>query len=169
MEGQKKSMVWKYLRGILFFFGLPLLLFLLAGTFKWWQAWVYVGISYFASILSRALLAKKHPDLVKERAGYAEQEDTKPWDKIIMPLTALVMPALYFIIAGLDKRFGWSGQVSLWFYWIALLITLISYAFSIWALLENRYLPVVQKENSLCAHSVSRERVAKDPTSSFWT
>ena len=143
MEDQKNNMVWKYIRGILFFLGLPVLLFLLAGTFKWWQAWVYVGISYSASILSRALLTKKHPDLVKERAGYAEKEDTKPWDKVLMPLAALVMPALYFITGGLDKRFGWSGPVPVWLYWAALLVTLASYAFSIWAILENRFFSAV--------------------------
>jgi len=143
MEDQKNDMVWKYIRGILFFLGLPVLLFLLAGTFKWWQAWVYVGISYFASILSRALLTKKHPDLVKERAGYNEKEDTKPWDKVLMPLAALVMPALYFITGGLDKRFGWSGPMPVWLYWVALLVTLASYAFSTWAILENRFFSAV--------------------------
>lgn len=143
MEDQKNNIVWKYLRGILFFFGLPILLFLLAGTLKWWQAWVYVGISFFASILSRALLTKIHPDLVKERAGYAEKEDTKPWDKVLMPLAALVMPALYFITGGLDKRFVWSGPIPVWLYWVALLVTLAAYAFSTWAILENRFFSAV--------------------------
>ena len=143
MENKKSQAVFQWARGILFFIGLPVLLFLLAGTFKWWQGWVYVGISYFSSILSRVLLTKKHPDLVKERAAYAKKEDTKPWDKVLMPLAALVMPALYFITGGLDKRFGWSTPVPLWLYLIALLLTIAGYAFSIWAILENRFFSAV--------------------------
>ena len=135
--------ILKYARGILFFFGLPALVFILAGTIKWWQAWVYVGISYAASITSRALITKVHPDLLQERVNYKEKADAKKWDKLLMPFVALISPAAYFIVAGLDHRFGWSSPVPVWLYVIALMFTLVFYAFSTWALVTNRFFSAV--------------------------
>jgi protein-S-isoprenylcysteine O-methyltransferase Ste14 len=143
MEQKKTPLFWKYLRGILFFFGLPVLVFLAAGTFHWWQAWVYIGISYAASITSRALITKRHPDLLQERLHYSDKTDAKKWDKMLMPLVALISPAAYFLTAGFDKRFGWSGPIPLLLYLIALILTLVFYAFSTWALTENRFFSAV--------------------------
>jgi protein-S-isoprenylcysteine O-methyltransferase Ste14 len=143
MEQKKTPLFWKYLRGILFFFGLPVLVFLAAGTFHWWQAWVYIGISYAASITSRALITKRHPDLLQERLHYSDKTDAKKWDKMLMPLVALISPAAYFLTAGFDKRFGWSDPIPLSLYLIALILTLVFYAFSTWALAENRFFSAV--------------------------
>lgn len=154
MKNQKISLMLKYARGVLFFFGLPVLLFLIAGSWNWWQGWVYVGIAYAASITSRAMLTKIHPDLVKERVNYSEKADSKPWDKWLMPLAALVMPAVYFITAGVDKRFGWSQLAPLWLYLIALVITLGAYAFSTWAMFTNRFFAAVVRIQIDRGHSV---------------
>lgn len=118
-------------------------MFLAAGTFRWWQAWVYIGISYAASITSRALITKRHPDLLQERLHYSDKTDAKKWDKMLMPLVALISPAAYFLTAGFDKRFGWSDPIPLSLYLIALILTLVFYAFSTWALAENRFFSAV--------------------------
>ena len=143
MEQKKTPLFWKYLRGILFFFGLPVVVFLAAGTFRWWQAWVYIGISYAASITSRALITNRHPDLLQERLHYSDKTDAKKWDKMLMPLVALICPTAYFLTAGFDKRFGWSNPIPLWLYLVALILTLVFYAFSTWALTENRFFSAV--------------------------
>jgi protein-S-isoprenylcysteine O-methyltransferase Ste14 len=143
MDKNKTLLILKYLRGILFFFGLPALVFIVAGTVRWWQAWVYIGISYAASITSRALITKIHPDLLQERLHYSEKADAKKWDKILMPFVAMICPAAYFLVAALDKRLGWSSPMPLWAYLAALLITLTFYAISSWALVENRFFSAV--------------------------
>lgn len=150
----KFGLIFKYARGILFFFGLPALVFILAGTVKWWQAWVYIGISYAASITSRALITKIHPDLVQERVSYSEKADAKKWDKILMPFVALISPAAYFIVAGLDHRFGWSNPVPIWLYIVALVFTLLFYAFSTWALVTNRFFSAVVRIQTDRGHTV---------------
>lgn len=154
MEEKKIPPFWKYLRGILFFFGLPVVVFLAAGTFNWWQGWLYIGISYAASITSRALITKLHPDLLQERLHYSEKKDAKKWDKVLMPLVALVSPAAYFLTAGFDKRFGWSNPIPLWLYVVALVVTLIFYVFSTWALVENRFFSAVVRIQSDRGHTV---------------
>ena len=143
MKSEKLKRLLQYAKGILFFFGMPVVLFLVAGSWTWWQGWVYIGVSYAASILSRALLTKIHPDLVKERAAFAEKEDTKKWDKVLMPLVAIILPAVYFITAGLDHRFHWSGPVSTGLYIPAFILTLAGFAFNTWAMLENQYFAAV--------------------------
>jgi protein-S-isoprenylcysteine O-methyltransferase Ste14 len=150
MENNPSSFktILKILQGVIFFLGLPALLFLLAGTWNWWQAWVYIGISYIATLTSRVFVNKFHPDLIKERGSFNEKKDIKSWDKILMPAIAIIMPTLYFFTAGLDKRYGWSGEIPLWLYIIALLITLGGYAFSIWAILENRFFSAVVRIQS---------------------
>ena len=154
MTNNKKEMAKKVIRGALFFFGLPLLMFLLAGTLRWWQAWVYLGISYGASIISRVLIARIHPDLVQERGSYDEKKDVKPWDKWLMPLVALAMPTAYYLTAGLDKRFSWSGPVPLWLYQAALILTLAAFCFSSWALVANRFFSAVVRIQTDRGHKV---------------
>jgi protein-S-isoprenylcysteine O-methyltransferase Ste14 len=154
MNKEKFVSILKYTRAILFFFGLPALVFIVAGTFKWWQAWVYIGISYAASITSRALITRIHPDLVQERVNYSEKADAKKWDKFLMPIVALISPAAYFITAGLDKRFGWSSPVPVWLYITAFIFTLIFYAFSTWALATNRFFSAVVRIQTDRGHTV---------------
>ena len=143
MEPKKTPLFWKYARGILFFFGLPVLVFLAAGTLRWWQAWVYIGISYAASITSRVIVSKLHPDLLQERLHYSDKTDAKKWDKVLLPIVAMICPAAYFLTAGFDKRYGWSDSMPLWLYLAALVLTLAFYAFSTWALAENRFFSAV--------------------------
>jgi protein-S-isoprenylcysteine O-methyltransferase Ste14 len=145
MNKDRVNTILKYTRAVLFFFGLTALVFIVAGTFKWWQAWVYIGFSYAASITSRALITKVHPDLVQERVNYKDKADAKKWDGFLMPLVALISPAAYFITAALDKRFGWSSAVPLWLYIVALIITIAFYALSAWALVTNRFFSAVAR------------------------
>jgi len=124
---------------LLYFFGLPALLLLLGGDTRWWQAWVYVGISIFFTLLSRALIAKVHPDLIAERARFQENRDTKSWDRLLGPVSAFLLPLIYLITAGLDWRFSWSPALPLWVNIIAIIVILAAYAFTTWAMVVNHY------------------------------
>lgn len=129
--------------GLLYFFGIPATLLLTSGDIRWWQAWVYISISYLAVIISRVLVARKNPDLITERAGYAGKQDTKQWDRLLSPLSALWIPILYYITAGLDRRWQWSPTVPLWIILAALTIGLAGFAFSTWAFVENKFFSAV--------------------------
>jgi protein-S-isoprenylcysteine O-methyltransferase Ste14 len=136
----------KIISVFLYFLGLPAMLILAGGDPKWWQAWVFVGMSIGFTLVGRGLMAKRHPDLVKERANFAEQQDTKPWDRILAPLMALWLPLIYLLIAALDHRFNWTGnQISLWVTIMAWLLSLSAYAISTWAMLENRFFSAVAR------------------------
>lgn len=116
----------------------PFLPMIISGQWDWWQAWGYAAASILSFILSRAIVARVHPDLIKERARFMEAKDTKPWDKILAPLLG-IGSILVLLVAGLDRSYGWSSPFSLIANILALTGIVIGYAFSSWALVANRF------------------------------
>jgi len=90
----------------------PFLPMIISGQWDWWQAWGYALASILSFVLSRAIVARVHPDLIKERARFMEAKDTKPWDKILAPLLG-IGSILVLLVAGLDRSYGWSSPFSL--------------------------------------------------------
>lgn len=75
------------------------------------------------------------------------------WDRVLAPLAALG-GGLLPLIAGLDARFGGSASFSLPARIGALVVILVGYAFSSWALIENRYFSGVVRIQSERGHHV---------------
>jgi protein-S-isoprenylcysteine O-methyltransferase Ste14 len=99
---------------------------------------VYAIIYILGFVLSRMLVAQRHPDLLAERARFTQHEDTKPWDKWLAPLVGLG-GGLIPLVAGLDALFDWSPTFSLPVKILALAIILAGYALGSYALIENRF------------------------------
>lgn len=116
----------------------PLLPILITWRWNWWQAWVYYVLLVLAFILSRYLANRRHPDILQERASYMEHQDTQSWDKLLSPLTAF-SSVFIVLVAGLDRRFGWSGDFSLLLNWIGIFLLAGGYALSSYALIANRF------------------------------
>jgi protein-S-isoprenylcysteine O-methyltransferase Ste14 len=116
----------------------PLLPVMISGDWNWWQGWAYAAANILSFVLSRLIVARVHPDLIRERARFMEAQDTKPWDKVLAPLLALgsVFGA---VTAGFDHLYGWTRAFPLWVNIAALAVILIGYAFSSWALIVNRF------------------------------
>jgi protein-S-isoprenylcysteine O-methyltransferase Ste14 len=116
----------------------PLIPMIISGEWDWWQAWAYAIASSLAFIISRVLASRRHPDLLAERARFMEAKDTKPWDKILAPLLGLGS-ILILVAAGLDRYYGGSAAFSTSTGALALFGIMAGYAFSSWALIENRF------------------------------
>lgn len=116
----------------------PLLPLIISGNWNWWQGWAYAAMNILSFLLSRLILARVHPDLIRERARFMEAQDTKPWDKILAPLLAFgsIFGA---VVAGLDRLYGWSSAFPLWVNVTALFVMIVGYSFSSWALIVNRF------------------------------
>ena len=153
-EKRSNAMIGKVIRGLVYFFAMPLILFACAGTVEWWQGWLFLVTGYAASIVSRGIVIRKHPDLAQERVNYETVENVKDWDKKLMPWVAIYLPAVIYIVAGLDKRFGWSAPVPDMVNWLAWLVMLAGYAFSIWAMAENRFFSAVVRIQTERGHAV---------------
>lgn len=117
---------------------IPFLPLLVSWRWDWWEAWAYAAISILGFAISRALAARRHPDLLAERARFMQQEDTKPWDKRLAPLLGLG-GALVLLVAGLDRLWGWSPAFSGPLKLLALALILAGYALGSYALIANRF------------------------------
>jgi protein-S-isoprenylcysteine O-methyltransferase Ste14 len=84
-----------------------LLLFVPAGTRKYWQAWVYLGIFTGASLLTTLYLMKKDPALLKRRMSGGPTAERESAQKVIMSFASIGFIGL-LIVPALDHRFVWS-------------------------------------------------------------
>lgn len=83
---------------------LSLLIFLPAGTFNYWQVYVYMGILLIPMIIVLFYFLKNDPSFLERRTRAKEKEKAQ---KIIQIFFSLIFLS-GFVIPGLDKRFGWS-------------------------------------------------------------
>jgi protein-S-isoprenylcysteine O-methyltransferase Ste14 len=121
-----KSVVFAVLVGLVLFLG--------AGMLGWTMAWVYVGLY----LLQQAILTLILPgELLVERS--AVQEGTKPWDRLLSFLSALLLPLALYLVAGLDHRFGWTVSVSPALRAVALAAMILGMALTGWAMSVNRF------------------------------
>jgi len=111
------------------------LLFLTAGRWDYWQAWVYTIINLVILILMGTILTP-NSELVEERLN--PKEGMKGWDKFYFAFTTpLYIIAL--VIAGLDARFGWTTNMPLTVYWLSVLVYVLGQAIFQWARYTNNY------------------------------
>jgi protein-S-isoprenylcysteine O-methyltransferase Ste14 len=87
------------------FFGLAL--FWPAGTFHYWQAWVFIAIFMGSSIVPSAYLAVKNPAALQRRMHAGPTAESRPAQRIIITATVLLVAAT-LVISAFDHRFGWS-------------------------------------------------------------
>ncbi len=129
----------EWLRVIVLYLFIPLILLVCGGDFGWWQAWVYSLLIFTSGIGGRVWAERRHPGLMAERTHPLKASDVKAWDKVLAPLMALSISFPLVIVAGLDHRFEWSPVFPLWLNITGILMIALGYAFGVWALAENRY------------------------------
>ena len=108
--------------------------FLTAGSFNFWQAWVYLAIILIPMAFVMRYFLKHNPAFLERRMRMGEKEKTQK--KIIR--FSFIFFLLAFIIPGLDKRWGWSN-VPLVVVIIADLLVVISYVWIVRVFKENIY------------------------------
>ena len=111
------------------------LLFLPAGTWDFWQAWLLLGILFVPMFIAGLVMMKKSPDLLRKRLNAREEQAEQ---KTVLLLSALMFTAA-FILAGLNRRFGWIVLPD-WVPWAAAAVFLMGYALYAEVLRENAYL-----------------------------
>jgi protein-S-isoprenylcysteine O-methyltransferase Ste14 len=135
----QKLTIYQWIRLVLVYLFIPLVIFVFAWDLRWWQAWAYSVLVFIAGILGRILAEKRHPGLLAERANFEKAEDVKPWDKILAPLMAFCIAFPLVIVAGIDHKNHWSPSFPLWVNILGLVLAACGYAFAVWALIENRF------------------------------
>jgi protein-S-isoprenylcysteine O-methyltransferase Ste14 len=85
-----------------------LLLFVPAGTLRYWQAWLYLSIFMGASILTTIYLMTHDPALLERRMSGGPTAEKRPAQKFIMLCASIGFIAL-LVVPALDHRFAWSA------------------------------------------------------------
>lgn len=82
-----------------------LALFVPAGTFDYWQAWLYIAVLFIPFSIAMLYFLLSDPEFIKRRMQFREKE--KAQKKIISVSTFIFL--IGFLLPGLDRRFGWSA------------------------------------------------------------
>jgi len=139
MKNQKSSNIIRIVFMLLLVLGvIPLLPMLISGKWDWWQAWVMAGIFVLGFLVSRAIAARKTPDILKERANYNQQENTQPWDKWLSPAVAFGS-VFILLVAGLDAKYEWSAGFPMAVQMIGLALVLLGYLLGTYAFVTNAF------------------------------
>lgn len=107
-----KTVVRLTASSILGLFAFGVILFLPAGTFNYWQAWVFIAVFTVATIVPTIYLYRTDPAALQRRMHAGPRAETRPAQKIIITgsfVDAFAMMAF----SGLDHRMGWS-TVPVW-------------------------------------------------------
>ena len=121
-----------------FFLGvviLGLLLFLPAGSFRYWQGWLLMGILFVPMFLAGLVMLARNPELLRKRLNAKEKEAEQ---KTVVAVSGLLFLAA-FVVAGLNWRFGWWVLPD-WAVWVAAGLFLVCYLLYAEVLRENTYL-----------------------------
>ena len=124
--------IFKFLAGVALLF---LLIFLPAGTFDYWNAWLLMGILFVPMFFAGIVLMCKNPDLLRKRLNAKEKEAEQ---NLVIKLSGLMF-LLGFVTAGLDFRFQWI-VLPTWVSWAAAVAFLLLYLLFAEVLRENTYL-----------------------------
>ncbi|HZK21596.1 MAG TPA: isoprenylcysteine carboxylmethyltransferase family protein [Oscillospiraceae bacterium] len=122
----------KYVFGVLLLF---LLLFIPAGSLRFWNAWLFMALVFIPILIAGVILMIKNPSLLQKRLNSKEKE---PEQKRVVLLSA-VMFAAGFIVAGLDFRFNWL-KVPYTLSIVAVVIFIFSYLLYMAVMRQNVYL-----------------------------
>jgi len=132
MENSNISKSKAYIMPTIMMLGLGLVLFLPAGTLRYWQAWVYWTTFLIPTLFITVYFFKRSPELLARRWQSKDQETVK---KIPGFLNLFL---LSYIIPGLDYRFHWS-TVPVWMVIAANFMAFLGYVFIIMVFRENSY------------------------------
>lgn len=122
----------KYIAGLLLVMGF---VFLPAGTWDYWNGWLFIGLLFLPMLLLGIVLLWKAPDVLEKRLRSKEKESTQ---KKVVGGSALIFLA-GFVLSALDFRWGWT-HVPTGIVVAAAVVLLVAYGLYAEVMRENAYL-----------------------------
>lgn len=110
------------------------LLFVPAGSLKFWQGWAYLVIFFVPGMLAFVYFYKHDPQLIERRMQFKEKVREQ---KRIMTLVYFIW-LIAFVLPGLDHRFGWSHS-PLWLTVVSQAVVFGGFATTFWVVKVNRF------------------------------
>jgi protein-S-isoprenylcysteine O-methyltransferase Ste14 len=153
-EATQRASPRQWIRLVVVYLLIPLILLICGGDLGWSQAWGYSLLILAAGIGGRIWAEQRQPGLTAERQNIKNIQNAKAWDKVLAPLMAVSIGYPMAIVAGLDHRYNWSPEFPLWLSVIGFILIAFGYAFASWAVAENRFFSSVVRIQTERGHVV---------------
>jgi protein-S-isoprenylcysteine O-methyltransferase Ste14 len=138
---------------------LGLLILIPAGTFNYWQVYLYFLILLVPMIFVLFYFLKKDPVFLERRTKAKEKEK----EQIIIQIVFTLIFVSGFVIPGLDKRFGWSN-VPVLIVIIADIVIFLGYLLIFFVFKQNSYASrIVQVEKDQKVISTGLYSIVRHP------
>lgn len=116
---------------------LGLVLFLPAGTFDYWQAWVFIAVFTIATMGPSIYLAVKDPAALRRRMHAGPAAETRMTQKIA--ITGVFVTGIAgMVVSALDYRLGWSA-VPVWLVIIGDVLVAFGLTMAEFVVIQNSY------------------------------
>lgn len=122
----------KFFSGVLLF---GLLVFLPAGSFRFWNGWLLMGILFGPMFVAGIILLSTNPQLLRKRLNAKEEQKEQ---QTVVALSGAMFVAS-FVLAGLNWRYHWL-VLPHWVVWAAAGIFLMAWLLYAEVLKENAFL-----------------------------
>ena len=119
----------KYLLGVIL---IGMLIFLPAGTLKYVNGWIFMGVLFIPMFIAGVVMMIKDPALLARRLDAKEKQKEQG---IVIKLSGLMF-IVGFVLAGLDYRFNWL-QVPRFITYISAGLFIIGYGLFALVLKQN--------------------------------
>jgi protein-S-isoprenylcysteine O-methyltransferase Ste14 len=110
------------------------LLFIPAGSLKFWNAWLFIGVLFTPMLFVISYLIIRDPELLYKRLNVNEQEKTQR--KVVLLTSFIFLSG--FILSGIDYRYQWSN-VPLWLVIVSAMIVFTGYILFFFVMRQNSY------------------------------
>jgi protein-S-isoprenylcysteine O-methyltransferase Ste14 len=147
------------LRSLIAFLFVAALLFIPAGSLRYWQGWVFMAILFLPMPITSVYFLKRDPQLVERRLRtqerITEQQTIIRWAQLVFFVSLLV--------PGLDYRFSWS-HVPLWLTILSQPFVFAGYLITLWVMKENSFASrTIQIEEGQQVISTGPYRLVRHP------
>ena len=128
-------------------------LFWSAGRIDWWPAWAALVVMLAWIMATAIVIVRFNPALLAERLG--PRKGAKPWDTAILSILGLAQLVRY-IVAGLDERYGWTGDFPVIAQIAALSVCALGYCLVVWATASNAFFSQIVRIQSERGQTVAK-------------
>lgn len=127
-------------------------LFWPAGRIDWWPGWAMIAILLGWITATAIVILRIYPDLLIERLK--PQKGAKSWDTTIMGIIGIAS-LVRLIVAGLDQRYGWTGDFPIALQIGGLATCVLGYALVVWATAANAFFSQIVRIQADRGHTVA--------------
>jgi protein-S-isoprenylcysteine O-methyltransferase Ste14 len=139
----------RLVRLIIYLLIIGVVLFVSYGGVDWIMGWVYMVVT---AVSTGIIIFNIGEDLLRERRG--KKTGVKKWDIPLAVFVGRLGPLILLVVAGLDKRFGWSPEIPLYVIIAALFVFIFGRCIAFSAMMANKFFSSVVRIQEDRGHGV---------------